>query len=173
MKEEHYYSNKLTSFLLLLISSTFVVIGILLGGNMIDFEQKLFKSVILILGFLLFSFGIILSILLLKRKKPLLTITNSELIIHSVLNPSHNIPFDNIKSFFIVNTRYRGIKTNRQIFVELKNPTENHTKTWFYKFLCKISIPIANSQYSIQTDFLNIKQQELLEHLNKKIKNVE
>ncbi|WMW77817.1 STM3941 family protein [Flavobacterium sp. 20NA77.7] len=173
MKEEHYYSNKLTSFLLLLISSIFVVAGILLGEKMIDFKEKLFKSVILIFGFLLFLFGIILSVLLLKRKKPLLTITNSELIIHSILAPSNTIPFNNIKSFFIINTRYRGIKTNKQIFVELKNPTEKHTKTWFYKFLCKISIPIANSQYSIQTNFLNIKQKELLEQLNKKIKNIE
>lgn len=171
MKEEHFYSNKLTSFLLLLISSIFVIAGILLGEKMIDFEEKLFKSVIFIFSFLLFSFGIVLSFLLLTRKKPLLTITNSQIIIHKVLTPSKTIQIDNIKSFLIVNTHHRGIKTNRQIFIELKRPTEKYTKTWFYKFLNKISKPIANSQYSIQTDFLNIKQQKLLELLNKKIKN--
>lgn len=171
MKEEHFYSNKLTSFLLLLISSIFVIAGILLGEKMIDFEEKLFKSVIFIFSFLLFSFGIVLSFLLLTRKKPLLTITNSQIIIHNVLTPSKTIQIDNIKSFLIVNTHHRGIKTNRQIFIELKRPTEKYTKTWFYKFLNKISKPIANSQYSIQTDFLNIKQQKLLELLNKKIKN--
>ncbi|MFH6958152.1 STM3941 family protein [Flavobacterium aquidurense] len=171
MNEEHFYSNKLISFLLLLISSIFVIVGILLGEKMIDFEEKLFKSVIFIFSFLLFSFGIVLSFLLLGRKKPLLTITNSEIIIHNVLTPSKTIQINNIKSFFIVNTNYRGIKTNRQIFIELNKPTEKYTKTWFYKFLNKISKPIANSQYSIQTDFLNIKQQKLLELLNKKIKN--
>ena len=171
MKEEHFYSNKLTSFLLLLISSIFVIAGILLGEKMVDFEEKLFKSVILIFSFLLFSFGIVLSFLMLTRKKPLLTITNSQIIIHNVLTPSKTVQIDNIKSFFIVNTHHRGIKTNRQIFIELNKPTEKYTKTWYHKFLNKISKPIANSQYSIQTDFLNIRQQKLFELLNKKIKN--
>lgn len=171
MKEENFYSNKLTSFLLLLISLIFVISGIFLGDKLIDFEENIFKSVILVLGFLLFSFGIILSILLLTRKKPLLTITNSQIIVHNVLTSSKTIQIDNIKSFFIVNNYHRGIKTNRQIFIELKKPTERYTKTWYYKFLNKISKPIANSQYSIQTDFLNIKQQKLLELLNKMVKN--
>lgn len=138
---------------------------------MINFEEKLFKSLILIFSFLLFSFGIVLSFLLLTRKNPLLTITNSQIIIYSVLTSSKTIQIDNIKSFFIVNNHYRGIKTNRQIFIELIKPTEKYTKTRFYKFINKISKPITNSQYSIQTDFLNIKQQKLLELLNKKIKN--
>jgi hypothetical protein len=172
LKEEHFYSNKLTSFLLLLISSIFVISGILLGDKMINFEEKLFKGVIFIFTFLLFSFGILLSFLLLIRKKPLLTITNNEIIIHNVLAPSKTIQIDNIKSFFIVNTHHRGIKTNKQIFIELNKPTEKYTKTWFYKFLNKVSKPIANSQYSIQTNFLNIKQEKLLKLLNKKIKNV-
>ena len=142
-----------------------------LGDKLINFEEKLFKSAILIFVFLLFSFNIILSLLLLTRKKPLLTITNSRIIINNALTSSKTIQIDNIKSFFIVNNHYRGIKTNRQIFIELYKPTEKYTKTWFYRFLNKISNPIANSQYSIRTDFLNIKQQKLLELLNKKIKN--
>lgn len=171
MKEEHFYSNKLTSFLLLLISSIFVISGILLSEKNINFEENLFKSVIFIFAFLFFSFGIVLAFLLLKRKKPLLTITNSEIIIHNVLSQSKTIQIDNIKSFYIFNTQYRGIKSNRQIFIELNKPTEKYTKSWFYNFLNKISKTIDNSQYSIQTDFLNIKQQKLLELLNKKIKN--
>lgn len=87
------------------------------------------------------------------------------------MTSSKTIQFENIKSFFIVNSHYRGIKTNRQIFIELNKPSEKYSKTLFYKFLNKINKPIANSQYSIQTDFLNIKQQKLLELLNKKIKN--
>ena len=171
MKEVNFYSNKLTSFLLFLISSIFVIAGIFFGDKLINFEEELFKSAILVFSFLLFSFGIILSLLLLTRKKPLLTITNSQIIIHSVLTSSKTIHIENIKSFFIVNSHYRGIKTNRQIFIELNKPSEKYSKTLFYKFLNKINKPIANSQYSIQTDFLNIKQQKLLELLNKKIKN--
>ena len=172
MKELNFYTNKLSSFLLFLISSIFVIGTIFLCDKMIDFEENPFKSVILILGFLLFTFGLVLSILLLTRRKPLLTITDNQIIIHSVLTSSKTIEIENIKSFFIVNNYHRGIKTNRQIFIELKKPTENYTNMWFYKFLSKISKPLANSQYSIQTDFLNIKQQKLLEILNGKIKNV-
>ncbi|MGA9212001.1 STM3941 family protein, partial [Kaistella sp.] len=151
MKELNFYSNKLRSFLLFFISSIFIIAGIFLGDKLINFEEKLFKSVILICGFLLFSFGIILSLLLLTRKKPLLTITNSQIIIHNVLTSSKTVEFKNIKSFFIVNTYHRGITTNRQIFIELIKPTENYRSMWIYKFLNKISKPIANSQYSIQT----------------------
>jgi hypothetical protein len=138
---------------------------------MIDFDEKPFKSVILILVFLLFTFGIILSILLLTRKKPLLIIKDKQIVIHHVLTSSKTIEIKNIKSFFIVNNYHRGIKTNRQIFIELKKPTENYTNMWFYKFLSKISKPLANSQYSIQTDFLKIRQENLLEILNGKIKH--
>ena len=52
-----------------------------MGDKLIDFEESIFKSIILVLSFLLFSFGIILSILLLTRKKPLLTITKNEMTV--------------------------------------------------------------------------------------------
>ncbi|UUV22100.1 STM3941 family protein [Paenimyroides aestuarii] len=172
MEELNFYTNKLSSFLLLFISTTFVVFGIFLGDKMVDFEEKPFKSVILVLIFLLITFGIVLSILLLGRKKPLLVITDKQIIIHSVLTSSKTIEFNNVKSFFIVNNYYYGIKTNRQIFIELKKPTENFSNMWFYKFLSKISKPLANAQYSIYKDFLNIKQQKLLEILNRKMKSV-
>ena len=57
-------------------------------------------------------------------------------------------------------------------FIEVKKPSENFSNMWFNKFLSRISKRLANSQYSIQTNFLNIKQETLLEILNKKIKNV-
>ncbi len=172
MKELNFYSKKSSSFLLLLISSIFVIAGIFLEDKMINFQEKPFKSVIIILSLLFFAFGIILSILFLTRTKPLLTITENHIIIHSVLTSSKTVEFKNVKSFFIVNTYNRGIATNRQIFIELDKPTENYTNMWLYKFVNKLSKPIANSQHSIQTDFLNIKQEELLEILNKRIKNV-
>ena len=172
MKELNFYSKKSSSFLLLVISSLFVIAGIFLEDKMIIFQEKPFRTIILILSFLLFAFGIILSILLLTRRKPLLTITDNQIIIHSVLTSSKTVEIKNVKSFFIVNTYNRGFATNRQIFIELYKPTENYTNTWLYKFISKISKPVANSQYSIQTDFINIKQQELLKILNNRIKNV-
>src|SRR5690606_42121858 len=66
-------------------------------------------------GFLLFVFGIILSLLLLFRRKPLLTITDNQIIIHNVIAKSKIVEIDNINSFFIVNNYHRGIATNRQI----------------------------------------------------------
>ncbi|TDU43491.1 hypothetical protein BXY82_0903 [Gelidibacter sediminis] len=172
MKELNFYSKKSSSFLLLVISSLIVIAGIFLEDKLINFQEKPFKTVLLILSFLLFAFGIILSILLLTRTKPLLTITNNQIIIHSVLTSSKTVEIKNVKSFFIVNTYNRGIATNRQIFIELYKPTENYTNMWLHKFIRRISKPLANSQYAIQTDFINIKQQELLEILNKRIKNV-
>ena len=172
LKELNYYSNKITSSLLFIISLIFVIGGIFLRDKMFDFGEKPFKSSILILGLLLFSFSIILSLLLLIRKKPLLTITDKQIIIHNALAPTKTVEINNIESFFIVNNNFRGIESNRQIFIELKKPTERYTNMWFYKLLSKISKPIANSQYSIQTDFLNVKQKVLLEILNRKLKNV-
>src|SRR5690606_39352127 len=80
------------------------------------------------------------------------------------------VEIDNINSFFIVNNYHRGIATNRQIFIELKKPDTKYSNTWLYNLIFKISKPIANYQYTSQTDFLNIKQKEILEILNKLIK---
>ena len=170
MKELNFYSNKLTSFLLLIISSILVTGGIFVSEKILNFEDKPFKTTFLIFGFLLFVLGIILSLLLLFRRKPLLTITDNQIIIHNVIAKSKIVEIDNINSFFIVNNYHRGIATNRQIFIELKKPYTKYSNTWLYNLIFKMSKPIANSQYSIQTDFLNIKQKELLEILNKLIK---
>lgn len=172
MKELNFYSNKLTSFLLLIISLIFVIGGIFVKEEMLNFEDKPFKTIFLIFGFLLFLFGIILSLLLLFRRKPLLTITDTQIIIHNVLAKTKIVDINNINSFYIVNNYHRGIATNRQIFIELKKPDIKYSKTWLYKSLLKLSKPVANSQYSIQTDFLDVKQKKLLEILNKQIKNV-
>lgn len=165
----NFYSNKFTSTLLLIISSLFVIGGIFIREKILNFEESPFKSTMLFLGFLLFVFGIILSLLLLFRKKPLLTITNNQIILFNVLAPQKVIDINNIKSFFIVNNYHRGVKTNEQIFIELKVPDTKYSSSWTYKFLLKFSKPIANSQYAIQTNFLNIKQKKLLEILNQLI----
>lgn len=169
MKELNFYSNKVTSAFLLIVSALFVVGVIFIWEKILNFEENPFKSAMLFLGFLLFVFGIILSLLLLFRRKPLLTITNNQIIIYNVIAPKKVINIDNIKSFFIVNNYYRGIATNKQIFIELKVPDTKYSSSSIYKLILKFSKPIANSQYSIQTNFLNIKQNKLLEILNQLI----
>jgi len=124
----------------------------------------------LLFGFIIFVFGIIISILYLIRKKPLLTVTTNEIIIYNILTKQINVNFEEIKSFFVVTTHYKGIANNRQIFIEMKKPTKKYSDSWFYKLLLKLDIKIANSQYGIHTDFLNINHKKLLEILNKKLK---
>ncbi|HLV51374.1 MAG TPA: STM3941 family protein [Flavobacterium sp.] len=169
MRELNFYSNKFTSALLLIISSLFVIGVFFTREKILNFEENPFKSTMLFLGFLLFVFSIILSLLLLFRKKPLLTITNTQIIIYNVLAKKKVIDISNVESFFIVNNYHRGIATNRQIYIELKVPGVKYSSSWIYKFIAKFSKSIANSQYSIQTDFLNIKQKKLLEILNQLI----
>ena len=124
----------------------------------------------LLFGFIIFVFGIIISTLLLIRTKPLLTVTTNEIIIHNILTKQINVNFEEIKSFFVIVTSYRGITNNRQICIEMKKPTQKYSNSWFYKLLLKFDIKIANSQYGIQTNFINTNHIKLLAILNKYLK---
>ncbi|WP_420842314.1 STM3941 family protein [Flavobacterium ammonificans] len=165
-----FYSNKIRAFFLLLISSLMVFCGI--NENLFDFELKPFKSTMLLLGFVIFVFGIIISILYLIRTKPLLTVTKNEIIIYNILSTKKtNVNFEEIKSFFVITTSYKGITNNRQICIQMKKPIKEYNNSLFYKFLLKFDIKIANSQYVIQTNFLNINHKKLLAILNDHLKN--
>ena len=166
----HFYSNRIKAFLLLLISSLFVICAIFFYKTIFDFELKPFKSIMLLFGFIIFVFGIIISTLLLIRTKPLLTVTTNEIIIHNILTKQINVNFEEIKSFFVIVTSYRGITNNRQICIEMKKPTQKYSNSWFYKLLLKFDIKIANSQYGIQTNFINTNHIKLLAILNKYLK---
>lgn len=166
----HFYSNKIKAFILLLVSSLLVFCGIFLNKSFFNFELKPFKSIMLLFGFLIFVFGIIISILYLIRTKPLLTVNTNEIIIYNVLSKQININFEEIKSFFVITTSYRGITNNRQICIEMKKPTKKYSDSWFYKLLLKFDSKIANSQYVIQTNFLNTNHIKLLTILNKYLK---
>jgi hypothetical protein len=166
----HFYSNRKKAFLLLLISSLLVFSGIFFYKNIFDFELKPFKSLMLLFGFIIFVFGIIISVLNLIRTKPLLTVTTNKIIIYNVLAKQININFEEIKSFFVITSSYRGITNNRQICIEMKKPTKKYSDSWFYNLLLKFDIKIANSQYGIQTNFLNTNHIKLLAILNKYLK---
>ena len=167
----HFYSNKITAFILLLVSSFLVFCGIFLYKSIFNFEFEPFKSIMLLFGYSIFVFGIIISILYLIRTKPLLTVTTNEIIIYNILLTKQiNVNFEEIKSFFVITTSYRGISNNRQICIELKKQTKKYSDSWFYKLLLKFDSKIANSQYVIQTNFLNTNHIKLLAILNKYLK---
>jgi len=158
MKEIHFYSNKIKSLIILIISVGFCLLFIQSYDKLEN--QILYKVIILHFGFLLFLFSSIYSILLLLRRKPLLSITNSGIIIHNLLRKPVSVKFEEISKFSVSDTRYRGLKTTEYIHIVLKYPENaSHKKFPIY----------SNAQNVIQSDILNIKTSKLLEILNKKL----
>lgn len=164
MKEQHFYSNKIKSIILLVISSVFTI-----GLSQLNFgDENLFVIVMLSLGITLFSFGILYSILLLVRSEPLLTVTDKQIIIYNVLRKPTFIRFDDVALFFISDIRHYGIKTSEYIYVIMKKPKEN------MNIVDKVALTVfpqfKGVRYSIQTDMLNVKAKVLLELLNSRIR---
>lgn len=163
MKEIHFYSSKIKSLLMFIISSVFCYLFFHFYKKLDN--ENLFKVIISHLGFILFLFGFFYSIILLLRRKPLLTITNTQIIIHSTLAKTVLINFEDISSFFVSTTRFRGIKTTEYIFIVTKSSMKNKDSS-------KLYTEFSNPKHSIQTDILNIKTNDLLKILNDKLKNV-
>lgn len=159
MNEINFFSNKLKSTFLLILSSVFVYLFIHF------YEKVTYNSLFVIMishfGFLLFSFGIIYSILLLCRRKPLLTINNAEIIIFDPLRKPTHVPLKNIASFYITSNSYRGIKTSEQINMVMKKN----------KLTAATFSPFENVKYAIQVNLLNIKTKKLIVILNSYLKN--
>jgi len=118
--------------------------------------------IMLYLVLIILIFGIIYSLILLFRRKPLLTVTNSQIIIYNILGKSSAVNFEDIKSFHVSNTTHRGIKTSEQINIFLKHPKENSSK--------KSVFSLYFTQH-ISVDILNVKTKVLLELLNDRLKN--
>jgi hypothetical protein len=164
MKEQYFYSNKIKSIILLVISSVFTI-----GLSQLNFgDENLFVIVMLSLGITLFSFGILYSILLLVRSEPLLTITDKQIIVYNVVRKPTFIQFDDVALFFISDIRHYGIKTSEYIYVIMKKPKEN------MNIVDKVALTVfpqfKGVRYSIQTDMLNVKAKVLLELLNSRIR---
>lgn len=169
MKQMEIFSNKQKATLLLVIGLFFSFCGIYFF-KIIVFNKNLFSKLMLFLGFLLLVFGVIYSLFLLFRKRPLLIINDDEIrILHPFISQII-IKFSEIQSFGVISTRFRGISTNRQILIELKKPTDKYQKTLYFKTLIKVDDKLAKSQYCIQTSFLNIDYKDLLKMLNQRLK---
>lgn len=164
MNEIHFYSSKIKSIILLIISFVFVYFFIY------SYEELTYKSYFIIMMshfvFIIFSFSIIYSIILFFRRKPLLTINDNEIIIFDPLRNKVLIPLEDIESFFISSSSYRGIKTSHQINIVMKDEKLSKTrmsKTIFPQF--------GNVQYAIQSNLLNVKTKKLIIILNSYLKN--
>lgn len=168
-RDLHFYSSKIKAFFLLIISSFFVFFGLFFYENIFNFEAKALRSTFLLLAFLLFLSGIIISIKLLFRKKPLLTISTNELFIYTIFRKPISLRFDEIKSFYLVTSHHKGIPTNRKIFIELKEPSQRFKNSVYYRITRIFSLRLANSQYGIQADLIKINHNELLEILNDRL----
>ena len=165
-----FYSNIEKASLMLIGSSIFTFGCILVFNENINFKLNLFKGIMFFLGIILFGFGVIVSFLLLIRKKPMITLTENELIIFNVIRKEKIVKFKDIKSFFIVNTYHRGFVSSRHIFVEMKKPSEKYSNSWYYNIYKIFGVEMVNSEYSLQTTFIDINHKELLKILNKKLK---
>ncbi|MDR6516589.1 STM3941 family protein [Chryseobacterium camelliae] len=159
MNEIHFYSSKIKSLILLILSSAFVYLFIHFYEELI--YKSLFRIIISYLGCILFSFGIVYSMLILFRQKPLLTINNNEIIIYDPLWKKILVPFENVASFFLTSSSYRGINTSHQINIVLKNGTVKKSK-----IISSIFPQFENVEYAIQVSMLNIKAKKLMIILN-------
>ncbi|MFL9833354.1 STM3941 family protein [Chryseobacterium terrae] len=153
---KNYYSNRLKSFLLFSISAFFSVSFIFYDlGN-----KKIFSVIISYLAFILFTFGWIIALLLLFRRRPLLTITDDQIIIYNILAKPRPINFKDISSFYVLANSFRGIKTGENIHIILKSSAK---KTDSKNILSRLFFSV---DASIQSDLLNVKTKDLLKILN-------
>lgn len=163
------YPSKIKTILFLVVSLSLLISGICFY-KIIFLNKSLFSKSVLFLGFLLFVFGVIYSLFLLFRKSPLLIINNDEIVILHPFRKTILIKFLDIQSFSVISNRFRGIPTNRHILIELKKPSDKYQNTYYYKNLKRISVKLANSEYGIQTSFLDIGYKDLLKTLNLRLK---
>lgn len=160
MKESHFYSSKIRSLFLLIVSIGFCLLISQFFRNLGN--EGLGKVILFYFGFTIFIFSSILSLLLLLRRKPLLSITDTEIIIYHLFIKSVPVKIEEISKFSTSNTTYRGMKTSESINIVMKYPKNAPRKR----------LPLySNAQNVIQTDMLNVKTLELLKILNKKLES--
>lgn len=164
MKEIHFYSSKIKSLIMLMVSGIFTF-GLYHIGCKSD---KFFLMVILGLTFALFLFGIVYSLLLLFRTKPLLTVTDQQIIVYNVLRKPTTVNFEDVLLFCTSDMKHHGIKTAAFIHVILKHPKKNSN------LLNRISPRLFRNsesrEFSFQIDMINVKTKVLLELLQSKIR---
>jgi hypothetical protein len=159
MKAVHFYSSKISGVTMLGISLIFTLFFI-----KYDLGNKNMGTVIMLnLGFVLVLFGGICSLLLLLRRKPLLTITDQQIIIYNLIKKPRVINLEDVSSFYESNQKQRMIKTAEFVHIVMKDSQKN--KNSFQKESLKL---FPNNEV-IHADILNVKTKTLLELLNNRL----
>lgn len=166
--EINIYSNKQKALFLFLICFAFLFSSIIYSQKIKMFLSNTFAYVFI---HLIMIAGLYLSLVLLFRRKPLLTITDTELIIYNPLYKTKKIRLEDVKSFQLFEVRLNFSRSS-EILIELNRETEVADENFYFKILRKISSRLANTKYSIKPYFLKVNKNNLLNILNKRLKNV-
>ncbi|WP_409558163.1 STM3941 family protein [Chishuiella sp.] len=130
-KELEIFPNIPKLILFTIISLIFILPLYISPNSFFNFNNLNFKSIILILGTILFTFSFLFflySIILFN--KPLLIIYSDRIIIKHHLRKNRVIYFKNVKDFSLFNQTHRGFKTNTLILIEMNLKYKNSI---FYK----------------------------------------
>lgn len=160
MKDVHFYSSKINSIVMLGISSLFILFFV---KHNLD-NTNLFIVVMLRLCFVLCILGVICSLLLLLRQKPMLTVTDQQIIIYNLIRKPKVVHLNDISSFHKSKQTHRGVKTGEHIHMVLKAPSKN-----IQSFQKRSSDFFPYYYAVINLDILNVKTTTLLELLNSRL----
>lgn len=166
----HFYINRKKEIRDLVVATIFVFVLLFLRDKLMNFELNPIRGSIIAITIVFLFFVIIHSIILLLRNKPSITVTETEIILYKLFGKLIIVKFSDIESFNILTTYHKGIPSSNQIVIELKKPSEKYSRTWFYKFLKLFGSKVANSQYGMLTNNLDIKSEELFKILKRRLK---
>lgn len=159
MKAVHFYSSKIMGIMMLGISLIFILLF-----EKYDLGNKNMGTVIIFnLGFVFFLFCGIYSLLLLLRRKPMLSITDRQIIIYNFIRKPKVINLEEVSSFYKSTQKHRGIKSAEFVHIVMKAPPKNK-----HSFR-KESLKLFPNNEVIHTDILNVKTKTLLELLNNRL----
>jgi hypothetical protein len=129
-----------------------------------DLGNKNMGTVIIFnLGFVFFLFCGICSLLLLLRRKPMLTVTDRQIIIYNFIRKPKVINLEDVSSFYTSTQKHRGIKTIEFVHIAMKAlPKNKHS-------FQKESLKFFPNNEVIHADILNVKTKTLLELLNSRL----
>lgn len=168
MKTIEIYSSKKKSFLLLISSLLFVIIGIWMfmnAENLTGFRSgsPIFIKGIGIISFLFFGLGFYISIKQLVKNKLFVIIDKSGINVNPKKNPSEFISWNNIEGFSELQ-----IQSQKMVLINLNNPDywiENENNR-IRKRLAQFNLDNYGSPFVLSAISMQINHAELVEVLN-------
>lgn len=168
MEKIEVYSSKKKSFLLLIGSLTFVIIGIYMYISADDFTSyrariPIFTKGMAILSVLFFGFGIYVSIRQLIKNQLILIIDKTGIGVNAKKTPLKRIEWKNIESFSEIK-----IQSTKIVIINVNNPNywiEKEENT-FRKKLMKFNLNNYGSPFNLSANSMQISYTELMKILN-------